>query len=236
MSDGIKPGSWLESVNCAIEGILWAAKSQRHMRWHFLAALAVLLAAVFYRVTAVEFILLALAVTLVLLAELLNTALEAVVDLVSPGFHPLARRAKDVAAGAVLVASVGAVVIGYLALSPHVFGDVQVGLGTIRRPPGEVAVVSALTVVILVILLKARWGRGTPLHGGMPSGHAAIAFSIATSIATSGAGAVLSLLAIAMAAMVSQSRLLLKIHSLREVLAGALLGVGVTLSLHLLLA
>lgn len=237
MSDGgIKPGSWLESVNCAIEGILWAAKSQRHMRWHFLSAVMVLLVAAFYRVSAVEFILLALAVTLVLLTELLNTALEVVVDLVSPDFHPLARLAKDVAAGAVLVASVGAAVIGYMALSRYVLGHLETGLAAVGRPPGELSVVSALTVTILVVLMKARWGRGAPLHGGMPSGHAAIAFSIATSIATSGAGAVLGVLAVAMAAMVSQSRLLLKIHTLREVLAGALLGIVITLAIQLLFA
>lgn len=233
---GIKPGSWLESVNCAIEGILWAAKTQRHMRWHFLSAVAVLLAAAFYRVTAMEFILLALAITLVLLTELLNTALEIVVDMVSPDFHPLARLAKDVAAGAVLVASIGAVVIGYMALSRYVFGHIEVGLAAAGRPPGELSVVSALTVTILVVLLKARWGRGAPLHGGMPSGHAAVAFSIATSIATSGAGAVLATFAIALAAMVSHSRLLLKIHTLREVLAGALLGAAITICIHLLFA
>ena len=234
--DGIRPGSWLESVNCAIEGILWAARSQRHLRYHFWAAVAVLLAAVYYKVTPLEFILLALAVVLVLLTELVNTSLEVVVDMVSPQYHPLARRAKDVAAGAVLVTTVGAAVIGYLALSRYIFRDMEAGLALMERPPGELPVVSALTVTILVVLLKARWGRGLPLHGGMPSGHSAVAFSIATSIILSGMSVALGLLAFAMAAMVSQSRLLLKIHSFREVLVGAILGAGVTLAIHLMFA
>lgn len=230
----MKPGNWLESVNCAIEGVLWAARTQRHMRYHFMAAVAVLLVALFFRVSSLEFILLALAVTLVLLAELINTALEVVVDLISPEYHPLARRAKDVAAGAVLVASVGAAVIGYLALSGYVFPGLDEGAKSPGQPPGELAVVSALAVTIVVVLLKARGEKGSPLHGGMPSGHAAVSFSIATSIILAPVGPVLSLLAVAMAAMVSHSRLLLGIHTLREILAGAALGVGATLALYLL--
>lgn len=232
----MKPTRFIDSVNCAIEGILWTARTQRHMRWHFMAAAAVLLVALFLRVSPLDFVLLAFAVTLVLFAELINTALEVVVDLVSPEFHPLAKRAKDVAAGGVLVASIGAVVMGYLALCRYVFPGSAGAAVPQGQPPGMVPVLSALLVVILVVLLKARWGEGTPLHGGMPSGHAAVAFSIATSIVFSTAGPVLSVLAVAMAAMVSHSRLLLGIHTLREVLAGALLGVVATVALHLLFA
>ena len=228
---GLKPGSWLEGVNCAIEGILWAARTQRHMRYHLGAAIAVLLAALFYRVSALELILLSLAIIIVLFAELVNTALEVIVDMVSPDYHPLARRAKDVAAGSVLVASIAAAFIGYTVLSHYVFPTLAEGFKLLGRPPGELSAISVLTVTILVVLVKSRWGRGTPLHGGMPSGHAAVAFSIATSITTSGVAPVISIMALALAAMVSHSRLIRKIHSLPEVLAGALLGIVVTLAI-----
>jgi len=187
-------------------------------------------------VTALEFILLAFAVTLVLFAEMINTALEVFVDLVSPEYHPLAGRVKDVAAGAVLIASIGAVVMGYLALSHYLFPVLGQGLSLLGHPPGELAVVSVLVVTILVVLLKAVLGKGTPLHGGMPSGHAAISFSIATSIVLAQVGPVIALLTLGLAIMVSQSRLLLKIHTLREVVAGALLGAGVTWLLFWLFA
>jgi len=231
----IKPSSWVESTNCAIEGILWAVQTQKHLRWHFLAALAVLFAALFFRVKAGEFLLLAFAVTLVLFAELINTALEVVVDLVSPDYHPLARRAKDVAAGSVMVASIGAAVTGYFALSKYIFPMVQSGLKVADRSPGEIAIIAVLAVTILVVLIKARFGTGTPLYGGMPSGHAAVAFSIATSVALSGVNVVIILLAMALATMVSHSRLLMKIHTLREVLLGAGVGIFVTLGMHVLL-
>jgi diacylglycerol kinase (ATP) len=204
------------------------------MRVHFLAAAAILLLALFFRVAALDFVVLAFAVTLVMVAELANTALEAVVDLISPDFHPLAQRAKDVAAGSVLVASVGAVLAGYVVLSPYVFSRTA-DLHSVPVP-GALPVFSVLVVTILVVLGKACLGKGTPLHGGMPSGHAAVAFSVATSLVLAPVGLVFSVLAVALAVMVSHSRLLLGIHSLREVVAGALLGIGVTLLLYLFLA
>lgn len=231
----MKPTRWLESVNCAIEGILWTVRTQRHMRYHFLAAVAVLLLALALRLSALEFVLLAFAVTLVLFAELFNTAIEVLVDLVSPDYHPLAGRAKDVAAGAVLVASIGAAVMGYLAFShylPHWFGAQK----EIAPHHSPLAVVAVLVVTMVVVVLKALFGRGTPLYGGMPSGHAAVAFSIATSIAFAQVGILVTLLATVLATMVSHSRLMLGIHSLREVVAGAALGVVITLALFLLFA
>jgi len=230
----VKPQRWIESVNCAIEGILWTARTQRHMRWHFLAAVVVLLAALFFQISALEFMFLAFAVTLVLFAEIMNTAIEVVVDLVSPDYHPLAKRAKDAAAGGVLIAACGAAVMGYLALSRHLFAPLAKGLDLLGQVPGENAVVSVLVVTIAVVLLKARFGRGTPLHGGMPSGHAAVAFSIATSITLSGGGPLLGILSLTLAVMVSHSRLLMQIHTLREVLYGVALGIALTLAVKLL--
>ncbi|MEJ2699165.1 MAG: diacylglycerol kinase [Desulfuromonadales bacterium] len=234
--NGLKPSNWLERVNCAIEGILWAARTQLHLRYHLVAAVGVLLLAVFFRISTLEFILLTFAVTLVIFAELINTALEVVVDMVSPEFHPLARRAKDVAAGAVLASSIGTVVIGYMALSRFLFPSIAHGLNLLGRPAGELPVVAVLVVIIAVVLLKALFGRGTPLHGGMPSGHAAVAFSVATSIALSQVAPLIILLVLVLAAMVSHSRLLLGIHTLKEVLSGALLGAGLTFILYLMFA
>lgn len=231
----MKPSRWLESFNCAIEGVLWTARTQKHMRWHFLSAAAVLFAALFFKVPTVDFLLLTLAITLVLFAEIINTAVEVVVDLVSPDYHPLAKQAKDVAAGAVLLAVCGAAVVGYVVFSSRIFAAVPGKERMIADLPGDVAVVSILIVTIAVILLKAHFAKGSPLHGGMPSGHAAIAFAIAVAIVFSGATLVIDLCAFTLAAMVSQSRLLMKIHTLGEVLFGALLGSSLALILHLLL-
>ncbi|AJF08009.1 diacylglycerol kinase [Geoalkalibacter subterraneus] len=203
------------------------------MKIHMIAALALLVLGLVLRVSALEFIFLTLAAIFVLFAELFNTAIEVVVDMVSPDYHPLARTIKDVAAGAVLMASVGAVLLGYLALSGYFIPHLDKSLAILRPPPGLVAVVAILVVVILVVLLKSLTGRGTPLCGGMPSGHSAVAFSIATCVSLSGVGAVYILLSLLLAIMVSHSRLLMNIHTLFEVLAGATLGVVTTLLIFL---
>lgn len=232
----MKPSSWIESLNCAIEGILWAAKSERHIRYHFVAALAVVFLALFFKVSAVEFFLLVLAAVLVIFAEMMNTAIETIVDLVTDEYHELAKIAKDVAAGAVLITSVGAIILGYLVLSGHVFPlfDSQPTLG--KEPQGTVPVGALLIVIILIVLLKSRYNHGSPLHGGMPSGHAAVAFSIVVSTFLFGESFLIGLMVLLLAGLVSQSRLLMKIHTPREVFLGALLGTVVTLLAYLIWA
>lgn len=230
----MKPTSWLESLNCAIEGILWAAKSERHVRYHFFAALAVVFLALFFKISALEFFLLVLAAILVIFAELMNTAIETVVDLVTGDYHELAKLAKDVSAGAVLVTSVGAIILGYLVLSGHVFPLFNSELTLGKEPSGTVPVGALLIVIILIVLLKSHYNRGTPLHGGMPSGHAAVAFSIAVSTFLFGESFLIGVMVLILAVLVSQSRLLMKIHSPREVFLGALLGSVVTLLAYLL--
>ncbi len=229
----IKPSGFIGSLNCAIEGIIWAVKTQDHMLFHLVAAILVVVGALVLRLTLQEFALLALAITLVLFAELVNTAIEVTIDLVSPDFHPLARRAKDVAAGAVLLASVGALVLGYLALSRFFFTDEAKITHDFMRTTGNLAIVSVVIVILLVIMAKAKIGRGTPLHGGMPSGHAGIAFSIATSLTFADIGMIVILLAWLLAALVAQSRVLLGIHTFREMIAGCVLGILTTIAMHL---
>jgi diacylglycerol kinase (ATP) len=230
----LRPTGFVGSLNCAIEGVLWAVRTQRHMLVHLLAAVAVLVLALALHLTLLEFALLTLAIVLVLFAELINTAVEVVVDLVSPDFHPLAQRAKDVAAGAVLVASVGAVIMGYLALARFLFPPELPDSPGFLRTTGNLAMVAVVLVVLLVVLLKARVGRGTPLQGGMPSGHAGVACSIATSVAFAAPALPVLLLAWLLALLVAQSRVLLGVHSYAEVIAGGLLGALVTLAVHLM--
>src|SRR5512143_419261 len=124
----MKPKSWLESANVAVEGILYAAKTQRHVRWHFMSAAMVVIIGLALDLGRMEFIALTLAVVLVLVAEIFNTAIEAAVDLFSEEYHPLAKVAKDTAAGAVFVSSVGAVVLGYFILYPNVAAAVSKGV------------------------------------------------------------------------------------------------------------
>jgi diacylglycerol kinase (ATP) len=230
----MKPTRFIDSVNCAIDGIIYTARTQKHMRRHFIAALAVLLTVLLLRVPPLEFTLLVISVCFVLCAELFNTAIEVIVDMVSPEFDPLARTAKDVAAGGVLVAAISAAVMGYLILFRHIFPIYKEVLGLIGTPTEMGTVVSLLMVVIAVVFLKALSGTGKPLEGGLPSGHAAVAFAIATIVSLNTQDPITSLLTIILAVMVSHSRLLLNIHTMREVVIGAVTGTAITVAVLLL--
>ncbi len=107
------------SFGYAFAGIGYCLRTQRNFRIHTLAALAVALGGGVLGLASVEWAVLALTVTMVIAAEMVNTVVEAAVDLASPGYHPLAKVAKDVAAGAVLITAIGAVVIGACIFVPH---------------------------------------------------------------------------------------------------------------------
>jgi Diacylglycerol kinase len=115
-----KQGFW-RSLNQAWRGMAYTWKTQRHFQFHLCAALTVLGLAWWIKVSRFEWLILILAIGSVMGAELMNTALEIVVDMVQPNFHPLAGMAKDVAAGAVLATAIQAVVIGMVVFFPRLF-------------------------------------------------------------------------------------------------------------------
>ncbi|WP_042162762.1 diacylglycerol kinase family protein [Paenibacillus gorillae] len=109
---------FIRSLGYAWSGIRFGIRTQRHVRFHLLAASVVSILASFLSLTRVEWAVLLLTFALVIAAELVNTAIEQAVDLASPGQHPVAKAAKDAAAGAVLVTAVAAVIIGLLIIGP----------------------------------------------------------------------------------------------------------------------
>ncbi len=224
-----------ESFGFAVDGILYAFQTQRNLRVHCLMAVLVLLLALSLRVNRTELAVLAITVGAVMSAELFNTAIEAVVDLLTREYHPLARVAKNVAAGGVLVTAVAAAFVGYALFVPRLLFVIQGqqirGIAT----PASLTIGALALVLLAVVFLKAQGGR-FQLQGGMPSGHTALAFALATSVffVTQSGAAVL--LAALIAALVAQSRIEARIHRWPEVVAGALLGILVTLLVFQLLA
>jgi diacylglycerol kinase len=117
----MQPRPFYKSVQFAWRGIVYAVRTERHMRAHLVAAILVALGAVWLGVTMLEWIALLLVIAIVLVAELLNTALEVLVDLASPARKPRAMIIKDLAAGAVLTASLIAVMVGVTILLPYLW-------------------------------------------------------------------------------------------------------------------
>ncbi|HZO33606.1 MAG TPA: diacylglycerol kinase [Gaiellaceae bacterium] len=224
--------SVLDSFNFAFEGIIHVLRTQRNMRIHFAVAVIVLVLALIVNVTKLELIALLLSITFVLIAEMINSAIEGAIDIATTSFDPMAKLAKDIAAGAVLLASVNALAIGYLVFAGKVADRSADLLDRLRQAPAELTLVALVLTVIVVIALKAYTGRGSPLRGGLPSGHAAVAFAcwIAVTYAAGSAHRFLvSSIALIMAFLVAQTRVESGVHSALEVASGGLLGALSTL-------
>jgi diacylglycerol kinase (ATP) len=230
--------SLLDSFNYAFEGIIHVLRTQRNLRIHFLAAVLVFGAAVAIGVTRLQLIALVIAIAFVLVAEMLNTAIEGVIDVSTTSFDPNAKLAKDIAAGAVLIASITAVAVGFLVFESAAGARATNVLDHVRRGPADITLVALVLVVLLVIATKAWTGRGTPLRGGLPSGHAALAFAAwvaVTYLVGDEHRFVVSALTLIMALLVAQTRVESGIHSTLEVAYGGALGALTTLVLFQLI-
>ena len=222
----------LDSFNYAFEGIIHVLRTQRNLRIHFAIAIVVLAAAAALGVGRDELIDLLIVIAFVLVAEMVNSAIEGAIDVSTTSFDPNAKLAKDIAAGAVLISTVTAIAVGYLVFAHAAAHRTAHWLDRVRDAPAEVTLIALVLVALVVIVTKAMTGRGTPLRGGLPSGHAGIAFAgwmAATYIASDQHRFLISSLTFVMALLVAQTRVEAGVHSRLEVLYGGLLGALVTL-------
>jgi diacylglycerol kinase (ATP) len=220
---------FVESFNAAIEGFFYVVKTERNMRVHFLLAILLLLLGIYINFTPQELMMLTVTIALVLAAEMINTAIELIVDIiVETEFHPIAKVVKDISAGAVLLAAINAVIVGYLLFSRKMPFTIEEGIARIGQSPWHLTFISIIIVLTLTIFGKIFLHSGTPLRGGMPSGHSAIAFAMWTVIAFLTRNAVVVLLAFVMAFLIARHRIKDSIHTIWEVIAGAFLGVLTT--------
>ncbi len=216
----------VESFNAAIEGFLYVVKTGRNMRIHFLFAILILLLGIYLNFKPQELMILAIAIALVLVTEMINTAVELIVDIiVEMEFHPIAKVIKDTSAGAVLLTVINAVIVGYLLFAGKVPFTMEEGIARLGTSPWHLTFISIIVVLALTILGKVTLHSGTPLHGGMPSGHSAIAFAMWTVIAFLTSNATVMLLAFVMAFLIARHRIKDSIHTIWEVVAGAILGI-----------
>lgn len=160
--------------------------------------------------------------------ELINTAIEKLCDGISGEFKVYIKAAKDIAAGGVLVTALVSAIIGIL-----IFGNaiIQYDRLSLEKLVGNQLYIVTLIIVslcICIILLKVCIGKGTPMQGGMPSGHSAIAFGISTIISLYSGVVVVIILSYVLAIIVAESRVESGIHSVIEVTVGGILGILIT--------
>lgn len=227
----------LNGFKYAIEGVVHVFRTQRHMRFHFLTLVLVLVVSLVFQLAREEVLVLLFTITLVLMAEMFNTAIEAVVDLVTQTYHPLAKFAKDIAAGAVLITTINALAVGFLLF----FGGnrlkmvgKEIGL---RAPNGPtILIVTIILLATMVMMWKVAGGKGKLWKGGVVSGHSAVGFFLATTIFFMSPKISVGIMAFLLAVLIAQSRVEGGIHTLREVIIGAILATGVTCVVYLVLS
>lgn len=223
----MKSKGFIESFNYAVAGIIHALKNERNMKIHIGISILVILLSLFFNFTRIEMLILIVTIILVLMAEMINTAIEDTIDLITNEFHPLARIVKDTAAGVVLLAAINALVVGYLLFFDRLNPFTDFILTKIRNSPIHLTFVALALVLLLTIVIKTKYskGKGTPFQGGVVSGHAAVSFCVATIIVFVANNMLVSTLAYFMAVLVAESRIEGKIHSLSEVIFGGALGI-----------
>jgi len=231
-----KRRSTLDSFHHAFEGLYYAFRTEPSLRIQSIMAALVLLAAWGFGVAHLELLHLVLAMVLVLTAEVLNTAIEGFIDLELDHYSEQAKVVKDVAAASVLICAIYALLAGVL-----IFATNENFAGLFRFPPEfperphmgplQIVLIGMLLLAVIIVWIKRATGWRSFLTGGVISGHTALGFLVAGSIALVTRSPAVSALALALALLLAQSRLQAGIHRLSEVAVGALVGILLALLL-----
>lgn len=235
----MKNDNFFEAWGNATNGIIYSATTQRNIRIQLVLAVIVMVLSLFYGLNTAEFLCLLFAVFMVIFAELINTAIETVVDLFVDVYHPKAKISKDVAAGAVVLAACNALVVGYFiffkeenlkAISDSIFNNMV-------KSPLHLAFVAIMLVIIAVIAMKASCSkkkeRGQLIKEGfVPSGQSAIAFAALTAIWLNSKDIVTFTLALILSILIVENRVYSNARTKAEVVFGACMGVLIVLLIY----
>lgn len=225
-----------EKFNVAFEGIFETIRTERHMKFHCFCTIVIFIFSLFLDIGKYEALAIIISVSLIWVAELFNTAIESCVDMITEKYHPLAKRAKDIAAGAVLITALNALFVGYIVFEKKIILNMR-DIFSILKNSYQHTVLSIFTLIIIIVIsIKAITGKGTALRGGFPSGHSALATSILTLITSMTDNPKIFFLTLILTILVIHSRIEGKIHTFFETMIGAFLGWAVTYLILILVA
>ncbi|MBA4600750.1 diacylglycerol kinase family protein [Thermoactinomyces mirandus] len=212
----------LRSFVYALEGLKYTVVTQRNMRFHFLSALCVLLLCLYLPMSKVEVLVLFVTIVLVLSAELFNTAIEAVADMVTKEYHPLAKVAKDVAAGAVLITAGFAVIVGISVFYPYLDSLFRLALSQSTVPANISLAVIVVLDFFLTLLIKG-WLQRKEHQAWEPSMIASIASCVSVLLIAVIGNLLITLLVLVLLTMLIGTRLRYQ-SSRKPIVAGVILG------------
>lgn len=241
-----------QSFDYACQGVVTVFRTERHMRVHFVVALLVTVWAIVMRLPILELLFVWSAILIVIAAEMFNTALEDLVNMVTEEYDPRAKRAKDIAAGIVLctcVYAVGVFVVVFVRWFDDVANLILAGVAALSGKPEvahghllnsmfvrEMPVVGLgasglVMLALLIIIFKERLAKGTFVSGGWISGHTTVSFYVAALMTLTTWSPWVLGGSLILAILVAQSRVEGKIHTWAEAARGAAFGTALAVLL-----
>lgn len=221
--------NFIDAMNNALNGLIYAITTQSNIKKQLVIACVVMILSLFFDFATTEFLCLVFAVVLVIFAEMCNTAIETLVDLYTDLYHPKAKIAKDLGAGAVLLMSINSVIVAYFLFFRKI--DInKIGenmLYNIIKSPVDLAFVGIILTSIVIIAIiayattKKKKGRKKVF---VPSGQSALASAILTLIGANTRNLLVFTLAILLALLVLENKIESKKKTLAEIIFGAFMG------------
>lgn len=231
----MKNNNFLDALQNALDGIIYAITTQSNIKKQLVIAVVVMLVSLFFNLNKSEFLCLMFTVVLIIIAEMFNTAIETVVDLYTDLYHPKAKIAKDVGAGAVVLAAINAIIVAYFLFFEKISNVGLQFIDTVVNSPVHLAFVAVVLTVIAIVTLKAA--STTNKHKFikehfMPSGQTAVAFAALTLIWNTTRNVVIFTLSLVLALIVAINRYDNKKRTVAEIIVGACVGVLVVVLLY----
>ncbi len=230
--------NFLQAVNNAVDGIIYCATTQTNITKQLILGTIVMILSLFYKFTTSEFLCLTFAVFFVIFAEMVNTAIETIVDLLVDTYHPKAKIAKDVGAGAVVLAAMNAIIVAYFLF----FKETELSqvadslLNALVTSPFHLAFVAIIITLIAILAMKGAFKKkelsnGVKQDNFMPSGQSALAFATLTAIWINSKNLVVFCLSLILSLVVAVNRLNDK-KTFAEILFGGFMGVLVVVLVY----
>lgn len=231
----LKNNGFIDAWKNAFNGIIYATTTQSNIKKQLIIAVIVVIISLFFNLNRAEFLCFLFTIVLIIFAEMVNTAIETVVDLYVDVYHPKAKIAKDVAAGGVVITTINAIIVAYFLFFDKI---ADVGLAFIKNvtstPVHLTFSIMIITIIaILALIAYAKTNKHKGLNEKMvPSGHTAIAFAANTLIWLLTDNIVILMLSLIMAILLAESRIAAKEHKLSEIIFSACFATIMVLALY----
>lgn len=231
----LKNNKFFDAWKNAFNGIIYAVTTQGNVKKQLIIAIIVVILSLFFDLSRAEFLCFMFTIVLIIFAEMVNTAIETVVDLYIDVYHPKAKIAKDVAAGGVVITSINAIIVAYFLFFDKIS---NIGLNFIKNVTNNpvhlafsIMIITIISILALIAYSKTNKHKGLNLKF-IPSGHSTIAFAANTIIWLLTDNVIILILSLIMAILVSESRIEAKEHKASEIIFSACFGTVIVLVLY----